>query len=75
MFVYIRARSRFALIGGNLTAQWTWIHRGIGGGIQIPPRRQSTPNSLLTGYIFLGYLDLLLARILLTFGCYCVRCV
>ena len=32
MFVYIRARFRFALIGGNLTAQST----GIGGGIQIP---------------------------------------
>ena len=36
MFVYIRARFRFALIGGNLTAQWTGSHRGIGGGIQIP---------------------------------------
>ena len=36
MFVYIRARFRFALIGGNLTAQLTGSHGGIGGGIQIP---------------------------------------
>ena len=36
MFVYIRARFRFALIGGNLTSQSTGSHRGIGGGIQIP---------------------------------------
>ena len=36
MFVYIRARFRFTLIGGNLTAQSTGSHRGIGGGIQIP---------------------------------------
>ena len=36
MFVYIRARFRFALIGGNLTAQLTGSHMGIGGGIQIP---------------------------------------
>ena len=36
MFVYIRARFRFALIGENLTAQSTRSHRGIGGGIQIP---------------------------------------
>ena len=35
MFVYIRVRFRFALIGGNLTAQSTGSHRGIGGGIQI----------------------------------------
>ena len=35
MFVYIRARFRFVLIGGNLTAQSTGSHRGIGGGIQI----------------------------------------
>ena len=33
MFVYIRARSCFALIGGNLTAQLTGSHRGIGSGI------------------------------------------
>ena len=36
MFVYIRARFRLALIGGNLTAQSTGSLRGIGGGIQIP---------------------------------------
>ena len=36
MFVYIRVRFRFALIGANLTAQSTGSHRGIGGGIQIP---------------------------------------
>ena len=36
MFVYIRARFRFALIGGNLTAQSTGSYGGIGGGIQIP---------------------------------------
>ena len=33
MFVYIRARFRVTLIGGNLTAQLTGSHRGIGGGI------------------------------------------
>ena len=36
MFAYIRARFLFPLIGGNLTAQSTGSHRGIGGGIQIP---------------------------------------
>ena len=36
MFVYIYAHFHFALIGGNLTAQTTGSHRGIGGGIQIP---------------------------------------
>ena len=36
MFVYIRARFRFVLTGGNLTAQSTGSHRGIGDGIQIP---------------------------------------
>ena len=35
MFVYIRARFRFALIGGNLTAQSTGSHRGIGGGFKF----------------------------------------
>ena len=35
MVVYIRARFRFALIDGNLTAQSTGSHRGIGGGIPI----------------------------------------
>ena len=38
MFVYIRTRFRFTLIGGNLTAQSTRSYRGIGGGIQIPGR-------------------------------------
>ena len=36
MFVYIRARFRFVLIGGNLTAQSTGSHKENGGGIQIP---------------------------------------
>ena len=31
MFVYIRARFSFLLISGNLTAQSTGSHRGIGG--------------------------------------------
>ena len=39
IIVYIRARIRFALIGGNLTAQSTGNHRGIGGRIQIPERQ------------------------------------
>ena len=39
MFVYIRARIRFALIGGNLTAQSTGNQRGIGGRIQISERQ------------------------------------
>ena len=29
MLIYIRARFRFALIGGNLTAQLTGSHRGM----------------------------------------------
>ena len=29
MFVYIHTCFRFALIGGNLTAQSRWCHRGI----------------------------------------------
>ena len=36
VFVYIRARFNFELIGGNLTAQTTGSPRGIGVGIQIP---------------------------------------
>ena len=36
MFVYIRARFSFVLIGGNLTTQSTRSQRGIGGGIQTP---------------------------------------
>ena len=65
-FAYIRARLRFALIGGNLTAQSKGSHRGIGGGIQIPETelqallpfpacRQSAPESLLAGYVSHGY--------------------
>ena len=57
----ILARFRFALIGGNLAAQSTGSHRGIGGGIQIletsfkmfflfPLRRQSAPESLRASY-------------------------
>ena len=60
MFVYVRARFRFTLIGGNLTAQSTGSHRRIGGGIQIaetklqallpfPAPLESAPESLLTG--------------------------
>ena len=33
---YIHAGFHLVLIGGNLTAQLTGSHRGIGGGIQIP---------------------------------------
>ena len=36
MVVYVRARLRFALISGNLAAQSTGSHRGIGGVIHIP---------------------------------------
>ena len=36
MFVYIHAHFHFALIGRNLTAQWTGSYGGTGGGIQIP---------------------------------------
>ena len=45
MFVYIRARFRFALIGGNLTAQSMGSPRGIGGGIQIPERERDVVAS------------------------------
>ena len=38
MFVYISARFRFALIGGNMTAHSTGSHKGTGGGIQVPER-------------------------------------
>ena len=44
MLVYIRSRFRFALIGGNLTAQSTESHRGTGGGIQIPETRSLVKN-------------------------------
>ena len=52
MFVYIRARFCFALIGGNLTAQSKASHREIGGGSCpsfLQPRRQNAPESLLAG--------------------------
>ena len=39
MFVYIRARFLFALIGGNLTTQSSGSHREIGGGIGIQRAR------------------------------------
>ena len=41
MFVYIRARFRLALIGGNLTVQSRESHGGTGGGIQNSKRRSS----------------------------------
>ena len=61
VLVYIRARFRFALIGGNLTAQSTGNHKGVGGGIQIPETQLQTllpfpappperPESLFAGY-------------------------
>ena len=60
-FSMFRARFRFALIGGNLTAQSTGNHRGVGGGIQIPETQLQTllpfpappperPESLFAGY-------------------------
>ena len=49
MFVYIRASFRFALLGGNLTAQSTGSNRGIGDGIQI--QRHSCKLSFL--FLFL----------------------
>ena len=39
MFGYFRNRFRFALIGGNLTAQWTGSHRG--NGLLSPPIHQA----------------------------------
>ena len=56
-----RARLPFALIGGNLAAQSTGNHRGVGGGIQIPETQLQAllpfpapptkrPESLLAGY-------------------------
>ena len=49
MFVY-NVRFRFAVIGGNLTAQSLGSHGGIGGGIQIPecPEACSQANSPLS---------------------------
>ena len=56
LFTLFCAHFRFALIGGNLTAQLTGSHRGIGAGIQIPEMclQALLPflalESLLTGY-------------------------
>ena len=36
VFVYICTHFHLVLIGGNLTAQLTGSHRGIGGGIHVP---------------------------------------
>ena len=60
--ITLRARFRFAMIEGNLTAQSMGSPRGIGGGIQIletycscklsflfPPCRSGAPESLLAG--------------------------
>ena len=44
MFVNIQAHFHFALIGGNLTAQSTGSHKGIGGGIQILGVVASSPS-------------------------------
>ena len=44
MFVYLCARFRFSLIGGNLTGQSTGSRRGIGGGIQIPETQLQAPR-------------------------------
>ena len=61
MFVYICARFRFVLIGGNLTAKSTLSYGGIGRGeftfqrrscnlsFLYPPCRQSAPESLVAG--------------------------
>ena len=66
MFVYIRARFRFALSGRNMTAQSTGSHRGWrwnsnSRGLRscklsflFPPRCQSASQSLLAGYIIIN---------------------
>ena len=64
MFVYIRGCFRFALIGGNLTAQSTarkatgeleaelkFQRRSCELSFLFPPRRQSAPESWLAGYL------------------------
>ena len=62
MSVYIRDGFRFALIGGNLTAQSTGSYKGMEVEFKFqrrscklsflfPPRRQSDPESLLAGYV------------------------
>ena len=64
MFVYICARFRFVLIGGNLTAKSTLSYGGIGRGeftlqrrscklsFLYPPYRQSAPESLVASQRF-----------------------
>ena len=64
MFVYICARFRFVLIGGNLTAKSTLSYGGIGRGeftlqrrscklsFLYLPYRQSAPESLVAGKRF-----------------------
>ena len=60
--ITLRARFRFAMIEGNLTAQSMGSPRGIGGGIQIletycscklsflfPPCRSGAPESVFAG--------------------------
>ena len=64
MFVYLRARWHFVLIGGNVTAQSTGSRWGIGGGIQIsenqlqallpfaaPPPRPGHPGELARSWL------------------------
>ena len=47
MFVYIRARFHFVLIGGNLTAQSMGSHNEIGGGIQILETTEELRTAML----------------------------
>ena len=59
MFVYIRARFPFALIGGNLTAQSTgelelelkFQRCSCKLSFLFPLRRQSVPQRLFAGYV------------------------
>ena len=53
MFVCIRARFRFVLIGGNLTAQSTGEPQG--GGIQIPKKRSCKLSFLKSIYHNVNY--------------------
>ena len=49
MFVYICASFRFALIGGNLTAQSTVSQRSYKLSFLFPPHCQGSPENLLAG--------------------------
>ena len=54
MFVYIRARFRFALTGGYLTAQSTGSHRWnsqLQGLLPFPAPPPERPESLLAGFM------------------------